>query len=247
MKVGFYCPKKGGKPVRFSQCPCVKPCLPVPVMRALIDSQQSPIENEWRVSELIGQPTQVILRRRKNYYSNPHAELYMLWGTMLHAMLESYADGVIAEERKKVKWDRWVISGKPDLWLPKEKKLVDYKFSNSYLVDELDKNPHHEYIMQLNLYRYLFYPKAEHLELVLFIRDHNKNMDILPIITKEVPIFAKKYIDEFLAHRIRELDIGMTMPIKELPPCPETWSGKRCQLYCDVNNFCPHYKNLIGG
>jgi hypothetical protein len=166
----------------------------------------------------------------------------MLWGTMLHTMLESYADGVVAEERKKTKWEKWTISGKPDLWIPKEKKLVDYKFANSYILNELDEK--HEYTMQLNLYRYLFYPKAQHLELVIFVRDHNKRMDIFPIITKEVPILPKNSIEEFLDYRLAYLDIGMASPIKDLPVCPDTWNGKRCKFYCDVNKFCPHYKNL---
>jgi len=244
MKVGYYCPRKNDKPVKFSNCPCSKPCLPIPVMRALIDSQQPPVENEWRVSELIGQSTQVILKRRKKYYGNPHSELYMLWGTMMHTLLETYAKDFIAEERKKVRYKHWIISGKPDLWIPKEKKLVDYKFANSYVVDELDTNPEHEYIMQLNLYRYLFYPKAKHLEIIVFVRNHTAKMDIFPIVSKEIPIFQDEFISMFLDYRLPDLDIGMTLPIKELPPCPETWKGKRCKLYCDVNQFCPHYTNL---
>jgi len=246
MKIGYICPS--GKKVKFDKCPCRKPCLPVPVMRALKQSASEEVKGGyWRVSELIGQPTQVILRKKYDYYAVPSTEVIMLWGTMIHMLLEKYADNEIAEQRKEVRFKKWCITGKPDVYIPSQKKLIDYKFTNSFTLKELQKEGH-PYYLQLNLYRYLFYPEAKKLELVLFMRDASGVAGILPIETVNVPIMKDKEVVSFLIDTLENLNKLSLMPVSELPPCPERWNDRRCLYYCDVKDFCPYFiKQMRGG
>jgi len=245
MKIGYICPS--GKKVSFSQCPCKNPCLPAPVMRALKQAASEEVDKEcWRVSEIIGQPTQVILRNKFDYYALPSAEVVMLWGTMIHVLLEKYADGEIAEERKKATFKKWCITGKPDIYIPSQKKLIDYKFTNSFTLKELQKE-NHPYCLQLNLYRYLFYPEAEQLELVLFMRDASGVGGIRPVESVPVSIMTKKDITSFLTHALENLEVLNLMPVSDLPPCPERWNNKRCLYYCDVKDFCPYIAKQLQG
>ncbi|MCP4515786.1 MAG: hypothetical protein GY824_11230, partial [Delftia sp.] len=109
-----------------------------PVVRGIIaNSAPRNLRGGPSVTELLGCPRKLILRRRVDYWEKPSHAYWRFRGQMGHALVEQYHDpddsvivddGVIAEVRFRAQIEGLVISGQPDaLYYADRAHLVDYK------------------------------------------------------------------------------------------------------------------------
>tara|TARA_R110002051_G_scaffold874_1_gene4196 strand:+ start:13500 stop:14381 length:882 start_codon:yes stop_codon:yes gene_type:complete len=109
---------------------------------------------------------------------------------------------------------------------------------------------------QLNWYRYLLEKKGYEVDTMyiqITLRDGglqvaqqkglDKNIYLIPI---------PKYDDESLENKFLEARDSLVkalkcdnMPNKCTPK--ETWNGRKCEMYCEVRDLCPHNKGRVNG
>lgn len=270
--VGFQCPSKLVIKPSFSYCitTCSQKCMSLPLLLALMRDKDVE-EGVYSITELPNPRQQVYLKRHNDYWINPFFSTFALFGTAVHSIIESQKEKIkalelentfIIEDRKRVDFNGVKISGRPDLYDAASKTLYDYKTIKAYAMRKMMDGEFEDssYALQLNGYRYFFYPEAEHLIIEAFVKDWSyaimENSGMKPLERVEVPRLS----DMEVAHEYQKLIDGHMKVERagKVPPCTkaEVWYNEnprspqcgvpiRCRDYCEANSICKQYESFL--
>jgi hypothetical protein len=263
---GFVCPKSG-KNMDFDYCfkKCNSRCHPLPTLLVLAERSRQPKKKIYHVTEICDPPKVIYLKRHNSYYRPPESLSYTMFGSAFHSIIEEtmsrikelgFENDYIFEEKNhfevhiKTKHGKAILSGTPDLYIPKLEQLWDFKTAKYYYeVQDLLAGKWNEskHILQLNIYRVYKYPEAKELYLEMHIKDYQRRLakeGVLPIMIIEVPILDDGYIKEYVKQAIEcQLQLEKQKEPIQIRPCTkeETWNGIRCKDYCEGRDFCVQY------
>ena len=254
---GFLCPLSD-EPVKFEVCfkECQGKCgYSLPLLVSLSE-EYAVYENVYHVTETLNPPRIIQWKRSHPYFSKIEDLVWMMFGRGFHSALERAADildGQLQEVSFESKVGEYIITGTVDLWVPGTKTLLDYKTVGSFFIKKLRKDGWRSttYDNQLNIYRALGFPDAEHLKLECLVKDWSRwmkwNKDgtiktgAISIIERiDVPIYDK---DEVISGVKKSIEESLETPTRDCT-LQERWGGNRCAHYCEVSRAaeCPQYE-----
>ena len=187
-------------------------------------------------------------------------EVFKLWGSGVHAVLESVA-GDNAEKRFFATHPYGVkISGAIDL-LEDNGAVTDYKTTSVGAVQYALKA---DWEAQLNLYAWLLDQngiEATSLTICAICRDWSKprikkwkNYPPSPIVVIPVPLWSAERRQRFVDQRVKVHMQEATLPCTDeerwargapMPRAPITYV--RCEDWCEVSEFCPQWRGAKDG
>ncbi len=263
---GFSCARTGERH-GFEVCEaCADPCHPLPLLMAM-SKQREIVDGVYSVTELSRPAQAVYLSRHFPYWVEPESQIFMLTGSAIHSVLETGHKHItnkaehIVEAYSEIEFDlpngHVKLRGTPDYYDVRGKTLWDYKNIKAYPAKKLKAATNlawnaEDYFAQLNIYRAVFFPEAEHLKLECIIMGWT-NQDgirdgLRPIEQINVPMgsvadvttWVKNRLDLFL---LNEKD-QTTIPLCAKADRWEDKSGKplRCMKYCNASADCKQHK-----
>lgn len=160
--------------------------------------------------------------------------MFALYGTMMHATLEKYAnpdEGDLVERRLGFRVGNTWVHGQADLYEPASKTISDYKITS---VESALYSDHYEHICQLNVLRYIFRLHGYKVEKTRNIyiyrnwarRDVNREGYPQEIIQEiEVPVWSDEEVMAYIKGRVETHDAASQLPDDDLPHCTpkERW------------------------
>lgn len=240
---GFICEKTGER-MSFDAClDCavsrVSRKLDCPydeaTIQGMIFNQQ--VREGISVTMISGCPRSIFIGRNYDYYIKPSQTYWAFRGQIAHKILEA-ADlhkDAVKEKRFRKEWEGIEISGAPDLIIPSQKVLKDYKTAKSvpsYLNKDGQINAYENHRVQLNLYRWLIPYEIETMEVVYFSMEETLicPVEIWPEeAARKTTLTVDRYLEDNLVPLKMALDSGT------MPPYQRNWS---CDGYCDVSEIC---------
>jgi len=187
---------------------------------------------EYRVTSLLkGLRETILLRRHGDEIKVDVADMvWLLFGTAVHDVLERQKEdeNELKEERLKVKFGDYTLSGKFDLYNASTKTITDYKTASVWKVifgDFVD------WRRQLLIYAYMMqsygFPVGKG-EIIAFLKDHSKrdakykpDYPILPVYSVQFEFTKQDFqeIEEWLWERFQLIAQVETLADSELPLC----------------------------
>lgn len=176
-------------------------------------------------------------------------------GTVVHfgmeQMFEDIADAEVSMELEME--NGWRLTGTADIVF--DNAICDIKVTKNYTIEKVEQEPNHQYIWQLNVYRYLYeklHNKTMDLYLIAFLKDggydfrkieSKPSLRIVQIPYKSNEEIEKKFYEITKALEHYE-EIG-----SEPPQCTDLWFRKvkgkaipvRCMQYCRYNDKCKYF------
>jgi len=173
------------------------------------------------VTKVVGCLRKAVLMEWEPVAIPPDDLYYAFRGQMFHAIAAAAnMPGAIAEQRLYKEIDGVRLSGQPDLIVPQQKKIIDFKTTR-----RVPREPYSHHVQQVNLYRLLYDGEIAQLEIVY--------LDMSRVARMSVPLLD---LDDWLhprLHALRDaLDGGPLPPV--LTDEEETW---QCR-YCPVATLC---------
>ena len=168
----------------------------------------------------------------------------MYWafrGQIAHKILEAanLHPDAIKEKRFFKTWEGIEISGQPDLIIPSQKVLKDYKTTKAvptYVNKDGVILAYENHRVQLNLYRWLIPHEIEEMEVVYYSMEETLicPVEIWPEqSTKKTEMTVDRYLEENL------VPLKMALDSETMPPYKRNWA---CDEYCGVADIC--YREL---
>lgn len=151
--------------------------LPTPFVSAV--SQEYTFEpNEYRVTSLLKGIRETLLERRHSDEVEQDVSdmLWLVLGTAVHGVMENAqeADCEIKEERLKVDFNGYVLSGQFDLYNGETETITDYKTASVW---KIMFSNYEDWQRQLLIYGYMLRKIGFNVkkgEIVAMLKDHNK-------------------------------------------------------------------------
>ena len=241
---GFRCEKTGEK-MAFEDClECARTRLnrklACPFDEATIAGMILHQQNRTGISVtmLSGCHRGTFIGRHNDAYVYPSGLYWAFRGQIAHKIMEevNLHKDEVKEKRFVKEWDGIEISGTPDLIIPSQRVLKDYKSSKS-VPSYRSKTTGRIYAwenhrVQLNLYRWLVPYEINTMEVVYFSMEETI---ICPVGTwpeeakKKSEMTADRYMEENL------VPLKMALDSDTMPPYRQYWS---CDDYCDVSEIC---------
>ena len=245
---GFICEKTGEK-MLFEDClECARTRinrkLDCPFDEATIAGMifNQVIKKNISVTMISGCHRGTFIGRENDSYVYPSQLYWAFRGQIAHKIMEEvdlHPDEVKEKQFLK-EWEGIEISGTPDLIIPSQRVLKDYKTSKSVPSYRSKTTgiiyPWENHRVQLNLYRWLVPYEIETLEVVYFSMEETliSPVEIWPEEAKrKSEMSVDRYMEENLIPLTMALDSGT------MPPYRRTWA---CDDYCDVSELC--YREL---
>ena len=232
--VGFRCSKPSrrqdkGKPVSFDECiACAESTanechFTASIIRAMVDHRKEE-RDAISVTQLGGCLRESYLSSKYDYYADLEQLYFAFRGELAHLVVERYQErGAIAEKRFYREYNGIKISGKPDVILPEEKLIRDYKTAKEV---PRFSYPYRNHSQQLNLYAWLVPYEVERLQVVY--------MDMKGVKICEAPLWSKKEIEALLEEKLPILDAAFNHGI--VPKADfDNW---QCNGWCNVKSIC---------
>lgn len=184
-------------------------------------------------------------------------KVYALLGQATHSILERAARSEdLVEQRFFGTFMDVTVSAQIDLLEHDTQILSDWKVTKAYPFTTkggLGQKP--EWIQQLNIGLELLRMNgldAKGLQIIGIIRDFDQRcLDMSSrqfmagypkseIVSIDIPIWPREQTLAFISSRVSAHVDAM----EKLPSCSveETWGGRRCARYCNVNKFCDQYQ-----
>ena len=189
-------------------------------------------DNEYRVTSLLKGIRETILERRHNEEIEQDVSdmIWLLFGTAVHGILEHQVEGdnEIKEERLKIPFGAYILSGQFDLYNAETKTITDYKTASVWKVIFGDFT---DWKRQLLIYAYMLKTigfDVEKGEIIAILKDHSKrdakikdNYPQLPVHKIAFNFTDKDFVEikEFLKNRFAEISEAEKLPDNELPLC----------------------------
>lgn len=188
--------------------------------------------NEYRVTSLLKGVRETILERRHDAEIERDVSdmVWMLFGTAVHGVLEKHEEGgnELKEQRIKIPFGDYVLSGQFDLYNDTTKTVTDYKTASVWKIIFGDFE---DWRRQLLIYCYMLRKigfDAQGGEIVAFLKDHSKrDAKIKP----DYPQFPVKKVsfafsdddfiecEQWLSDRFALISRAEKLPDDELPLC----------------------------
>ena len=188
--------------------------------------------NEYRVTSLLKGVREIILERRHDAEIERDVSdmVWMLFGTAVHGVLEKHEEGgnELKEQRIKIPFGDYVLSGQFDLYNDTTKTVTDYKTASVWKIIFGDFE---DWRRQLLIYCYMLRKigfDAQGGEIVAFLKDHSKrDAKIKP----DYPQFPVKKVsfafsdddfiecEQWLSDRFALIARAEKLPDDELPLC----------------------------
>jgi hypothetical protein len=243
MVKGFICVKTGER-LPFAEClECARSRLnrklDCPFDEGTIEGMIRHIKDKKGISVTMisGCHRAIFLQRHHDYFVRPGQLYWAFRGQIAHAIMEEstlHKDAVREKEFSKT-WEGIKITGTPDLIIPSQKVLKDYKTTKA-VPEYLNKDGRvlawENHRVQLNLYRWLIPHEIDAMEVVYF-----SMMDTLicPVDAwpdeprRKSDMTADRYLEENL------VPLSMALESGTLPPYARTWA---CDKYCGMADLC---------
>lgn len=184
---GFACPYGQGE-VSFEQCLEHSRTDPpecgftYPILAGIVGNLRGEME-EVTVTQILNCLRKPVLERRKDIYLDPRHLYYAFRGQMFHQIASGVdLDECVVEERFRRVIAGVVLSGQPDLIVPRLKKLYDFKTTRRI---PKDGKPYAQHGLQANIYRWLALPRYEIDQLEIVYLDMS---DVLRVPVKVMPV-----------------------------------------------------------
>jgi len=235
----------------------------LPLLLSLSKQSREPEPNVYHVTEILNPPQQVFLSRNNDYYVAPNSLVDMHVGTAWHEKIEEtkgfvkelgLEDEYLMEKNFKQHFHVLpdigvILSGTSDLYVKSTKTLWDYKvmkyyYTFKYLTE--GKWDDSTIPWQLNIYRVFQYPEAEHIKILVYLKDWKLNFPerycINQVEELEIPMIPDHIVREKVVSLLTEH--VMTQKTCKPRPCTEDemWNNRvRCTNYCNVRDICPQF------
>lgn len=244
MLKGFTC-EKTGEDIPFNEClECAKSRvnrrLLCPFDEATIAGmiRHTRHKTDISVTTLSACPRSVFIDRHTEGYSYPSSMYWAFRGQIAHKIMEEgcvHSDGVM-EKRFEKEWrDGMKISGTPDLIIPSQRVLKDFKTTKavpSYVNKDGMILAYENHRVQVNLYRWLVPYEIEEMEIVYFSMEETLicPVEIWPDEAKrKTDMTVDRYMEEHL------VPLKMALDSETMPPYAKTWA---CDEYCGSAETC---------
>lgn len=206
---------------------------------------------DFSVTEIVRPLQMIYLQQTNDYEVDAMNNVQAMMGTAFHYYMESQKtklkdpDDYIMEQRYYKKIQGLVISGQADLYRKSNKVLWDYKTTSMYKVGKaLSGNTlenSREWVIQTNCYRYMSNLECKKIMVLAIIKDFKKSNNyglFKPAVVIELPLIKSESVEKWLDNRVKK--IKDVLDTGKFPPCTDedTWGGRRCKDWCDVNVFC---------
>ena len=241
---GFICEKTGEK-MAFDDClECARTRLNrklgCPFDEATIAGMIFYQQNRTGISVtmLSGCHRGTFIGRHNDTYTYPSGQYWAFRGQIGHKIMEevSLHKDEVKEKRFVKEWDGIEISGTPDLIIPNQKVLKDYKTSKavpsyrSKTTGQISAWENHR--VQLNLYRWLVPYEIETMEVVYFSMEETLICPV-EIWPEEAKRKSEMSVDRYLEENL--VPLKMALDSDTMPPYSQHWS---CDDYCGVSEIC---------
>jgi CRISPR/Cas system-associated exonuclease Cas4 (RecB family) len=247
MIAGFICEKTQDK-IPFQDClDCartrVNRKLDCPFDEATINGMiMSESKREGiSVTMISGCPRGTFINKHYAVSVRPSDMYWAFRGQIAHKILEAanLHPDAIKEKRFFKVWEGIEISGQPDLIVPSQKVLKDYKTTKAvptYVNKDGVILAYENHRVQLNLYRWLIPHEIEEMEVVYFSMEETliSPVEIWPDqSTRKTEMTVDRYLEENL------VPLKMALDSETMPPYKRNWA---CDEYCGVADIC--YREL---
>ena len=190
-------------------------------------------ENTWRVTSLLkGLKEAMLERRHHDEITVDVADMvWLLFGTAVHHILERQeTPDELKEERLRVQFGKYFLTGQFDLYNDKTKTITDYKTASVWKVIYKD---YEDWKRQLLIYAYMLRQlgfNVKKAQVVAFLKDHSKTKAMrdssypqLPVETITFTFTEKDFadIEPWLNLRFDGIAIAENEPDDEIPHCTE--------------------------
>jgi len=190
------------------------------------------------VTMLAGCHRGTFLARHNDSYAYPSSNYWAFRGQIAHKIMEevSLHEDEVKEKRFVKEWEGIEISGMPDLIIPRQKVLKDYKttktipYYRSKLTGQISAWENHR--VQLNLYRWLVPYEIEAMEVIYFSMEETLICPV-GIWPEEAKKKSDMSIDRYMEANL--VPLKMALDSDTLPPYKSHWS---CEEYCGVSEIC---------
>lgn len=206
--------------------------LPAPFV-SLAEGDEYPIApNEYRVTSLLKGVREAILERRHGGEITRDVSdmVWLLFGTAVHGILEQHQETgtQFKEERIKVPFEEYVLSGKFDLYDAETKVVTDYKTASVWKIIFGDFS---DWRRQTLIYCYMLRRigfDAQGGEIVAFLKDHSKRDAKVKSSYPKFPVQTVKFrftdadfaeCEDWLRARFAEIRAAEKLADDDLPVC----------------------------
>ena len=188
--------------------------------------------NEYRVTSLLKGVRETILERRHGDKIERDVSdmVWLLFGTAVHSVLERHQEGEneLKEERIKIPFGDYILSGQFDLYNDSTKLVTDYKTASVW---KIIFGEFEDWRRQLLIYCYMLRQigfDAQAGQIVAFLKDHSKRdarnkADYPPFPVQTVKFtFTEEDFAEceaWLKAKFEEIAAAEKLPDDELPIC----------------------------
>ncbi len=243
MVVGFICEKTGERLPIEACLKCARTRLnrklDCPFDEATIAGMilGEKLRTDISVTMITGCHRAVFINRFYETYVPPSQLYWAFRGQIAHKILEEanlHPDAVKEKGFTKA-WDGIKVTGHPDLIIPSQKVLKDYKTAKtvpSYLNKDGVIGAYENHRTQLNLYWWLVPYDIAEMEVVYFSMEETliSPVDIWPEeSTRKSEMTVRRVFEENL------VPLKMALDSETLPPYRRNWS---CDGYCSVSEIC---------
>jgi len=188
--------------------------------------------NEYRVTSLLKGIRETILERRhhKEIERDVSDMVWLLFGTAVHGILEKHQElgHELKEERIKVPFGNYILSGQFDLYNDETKIVTDYKTASVWKIifGDFEDWRRQTLIYCLMLRKIGF--DAQGGQIVAFLKDHSKRDAKIKSDYPQFPVQVVKFdftdddfkeCEEWLMARFEEIAAAEKLPDDELPIC----------------------------
>jgi hypothetical protein len=188
--------------------------------------------NEYRVTSLLKGVRETILERRHDSEIERDVSdmVWLLFGSAVHGILEKHQenDEELKEERIKISFGGYLLSGQFDLYNDETKIVTDYKTASVWKVIYGDFS---DWRRQLLVYSFMLRQigfDAQGGQIVAFLKDHSKRdakqkagYPPFPVEVVRFSFTKEDFIEceQWLTKRFAEIEAAEKLPDDELPLC----------------------------
>lgn len=198
-----------------------------PILKGITEEVTS--RNYISVTSLLGCTRNTYFTMHNDIYVSPEDLYFLFRGTISHHIIENnQQDNALVEQTFTRKHQGLKLTGTPDVILPEQGKIIDYKTTRSL---PRYKWPYSNHTLQLNLYRWLVAEEYDIKELEVQYLDMS-GVKRCPAKIKEER--TQELLDTKLSTLNACFDIEQPPP-KPKPDSPDRW---QCNGYCHVSDIC---------
>lgn len=203
------------------------------VIQSIMGREHAP-NSDASVTEILSSPREFLLKKRYSVTSEASEKIAAFLGTSVHYILEKlkYIRPDLEIEQKLVATfqygkENFILSGTPDVYDPKIKRLIDYKTCSVY---KMMKGDFAKWEQQANVYAYLLEVSGKpvkSIEVNCIFKDWKKmaidrsGYPSLPSIAVPLPAWTIQQQQDFLRAKIEEKMELRNVADDKLPICSE--------------------------